>query len=152
MSASTVVNRVTPRSLAVSKRAFRLGDRVVWWKKTPGGGDVFPVLATALAVTPKRVKIDAQDEESDVVRYVKPDSLGHHTASPTATSRSSKKLRTRSPVGAQVWGTWMEPGWRKGPLDPLPRAPTGERLRICLLDDSPLALDRVRSKLLPHGF
>lgn len=35
---------------------FKPGDRVVWWKQTPGGGYVFPVLSTVLGVTAKRIK------------------------------------------------------------------------------------------------
>ena len=53
-------------------KLFKSGDRVIWWKQTPGGGKVAPVLATVLAVTAKRVKIEAEDEEGKVVRHVLP--------------------------------------------------------------------------------
>ena len=39
---------------------FEPGDRVVWFKQTPGGGYVFPVLSTVLALTAKRIKIEAR--------------------------------------------------------------------------------------------
>ena len=51
-------------------KPFQPGDRVVWWKQTPGGGYVFPVLSTVLAVTAKRVKIEA--EEGKVIRHALP--------------------------------------------------------------------------------
>ena len=51
-------------------KPFKPGDRVVWWKQE--GGYVSPVLSTALSVTAKRVKIEAEDEDGDVIRYVLP--------------------------------------------------------------------------------
>jgi hypothetical protein len=75
----------------VPRKTFKVGDRVVWWKQTPGGGYVIPVLATVLAVTPKRVKIDAEDEDGDVIRYVLPGSLVHHTAPAEPLPDSPKK-------------------------------------------------------------
>jgi len=51
------------------------GDRVIWWKRMPGGGDVSPVQATVLALTAKRVKIEADDDGDIVVRYVPRESL-----------------------------------------------------------------------------
>jgi len=51
------------------------GDRVIWWKRMPGGGDVSPVEATVLALTAKRVKIEANDDGDMVVRYVPLESL-----------------------------------------------------------------------------
>jgi hypothetical protein len=51
------------------------GDRVIWWKRMPGGGDVSPVQATVLALTAKRVKIEADDDGEIVMRYVPRESL-----------------------------------------------------------------------------
>src|SRR5262249_13732486 len=91
-------------------KSFQPGDRVVWWKQTPGGGYVFPVLATVLGVTPKRVKIDAEDEEGRVVRHVLPDSLQHHDppAGPTMGKTPPKK-----PLKGQTRKTAKKP--TKGP-------------------------------------
>jgi hypothetical protein len=60
---------------------FRPGDTVVWWKRIPGGEYVYPVKATVLDITAERVKIEAEDEDQIVVRYVKPESLQHHSTS-----------------------------------------------------------------------
>ena len=65
-----------------SQRAFKPGEPVVWWKRVPGGDYVYPVSATVLAVTSKRVRIEADDDGQIVIRYVPPESL----------------QRTRSPV------------------------------------------------------
>jgi hypothetical protein len=51
------------------------GDKVIWWKRIPGGDYVYPVEATVLALTTKRVKIEADDDGEIVVRYVPPESL-----------------------------------------------------------------------------
>ena len=72
-------------------KPFKPGDRVVWWKQTPGGGYVFPVLSTVLAVTPKRVKIEAEDEEGKVIRHVLPSSIEHHAPSPKSGRKSSRE-------------------------------------------------------------
>ncbi len=51
------------------------GDKVIWWKRIPGGDYVYPVQATVLALTEKRVKIEAGDDGKIVIRYVPPQSL-----------------------------------------------------------------------------
>ena len=56
-------------------RAFQAGEKVIWLKRIPGGDHVYPVSATVLAVTAKRVKIEADDDGQIVVRYVPPESL-----------------------------------------------------------------------------
>jgi hypothetical protein len=38
------------------------GDKVIWWKRIPGGDYVYPVEATVLAFTEKRMKIEADDD------------------------------------------------------------------------------------------
>jgi hypothetical protein len=55
--------------------ALKPGDRVIWWKRIPGGDYVYPVQATVLALTAKRVKIEADDDGDIVVRYVPRESL-----------------------------------------------------------------------------
>jgi len=58
--------------------AFQRGDAVIWLKQA-GGGFVFPVSATVVAVTPKRVTIRAEDPdekgEGIVIRHVNRTSL-----------------------------------------------------------------------------
>src|SRR4051794_29934644 len=79
------------RRPAVPSQPFKPGDRVVWWKQTPGGGSVAPVLATVLAVTAKRVKIEAEDEEGKVVRHVLPRSIEHHATAPKSGRKPPSK-------------------------------------------------------------
>src|SRR5207248_9371890 len=42
--------------------ALQPDDKVIWWKRIPGGDYVYPVQATVLALTAKRVKIEADDD------------------------------------------------------------------------------------------
>jgi len=51
------------------------GDKVIWWKRIPGGDYVYPVQAIVLALTAKRVKIEADDDGKIGIRYVPPQSL-----------------------------------------------------------------------------
>ena len=64
---------------------FRPGDIVIWWKGA-GGGFVWPVQATVVRVTAKRVTIEADDPdekgEGVVTRHVRPASLQHHRRPP----------------------------------------------------------------------
>jgi hypothetical protein len=46
-----------------------------WWKCIPGGDYMYPVQATVLTLTAKRVKIEAFDDGERVIRYVPPESL-----------------------------------------------------------------------------
>jgi len=55
--------------------ALKPGDRVIWWKRIPGGDYVYPVQATVLALTAKRVKIEADDDGRTGIRYVPSQSL-----------------------------------------------------------------------------
>ena len=55
--------------------ALKPGDKVTWWKRIPGGDYVYPVQATVLALTEKRVKIEADDDGKIVIRYVPHQSL-----------------------------------------------------------------------------
>jgi len=56
---------------------LEIGDQVIWRKRIPGGNYVYPVSAKVLAVTAKRVKIQADDDGEIVIRYVPPESLQH---------------------------------------------------------------------------
>jgi len=58
--------------------ALKPGDRVIWWKRIPGGDYVYPVQATVLTVTAKRVKIAADDDGQRMIRYVPAQSLQRH--------------------------------------------------------------------------
>jgi len=60
---------------ASENAVLKPGDRVIWWKRIPGGDYVYPVQATVLAVTAKRVKIEADDDGDIVIRYVPRESL-----------------------------------------------------------------------------
>ena len=55
--------------------ALQPGDKVTWWKRIPGGDYVYPVQATVLVLTAKRVKIEADDDGKIGIRYVPPQSL-----------------------------------------------------------------------------
>jgi hypothetical protein len=63
------------RMMDTTKDIFKPGAKVVWLKRIPGGDYVYPVSATVLAVTAKRVKIEAHDDGKIVVRFVPPQSL-----------------------------------------------------------------------------
>jgi hypothetical protein len=58
---------------------FKPGDVVIWWKRLPGGPYVYPVKATVVAITAKRIKIVGDDDGTHVIRFVPPASLQHHT-------------------------------------------------------------------------
>jgi hypothetical protein len=61
-----------------TSKMLRPGERVMWWKRIPGGEYVYPVHAavlTVLTMTAKRVKIEADDDGERVMRYVPADSL-----------------------------------------------------------------------------
>jgi hypothetical protein len=58
-----------------TKQAFQVGEQIIWFKRIPGGDYVFPVSAKVLAVTAKRVKIEADDDGEIVIRYVPAESL-----------------------------------------------------------------------------
>ena len=80
-------------------KPFKPGDPVVWWKQD--GGSVLPILATVLAVTEKRVKIEARADEGKVVRHVLPGSIEHHAPRPKS---------ERRPPGKSAAGRSKRPG------------------------------------------
>ena len=49
---------------------FQPGDQVIWWKQIPGGDYAYPVPATVLKVTAKRVQIQGDDDGQIVQRYI----------------------------------------------------------------------------------
>ncbi len=60
-----------------TRKSFKAGEKVSWWKRIPGGDYVYPVSASVLAITAKRVKIETDDDGQIVIRYVPPESLQH---------------------------------------------------------------------------
>lgn len=65
---------------------FQVGDEVIWWKQIPGGDYAYPVLATVLKITAKRVQIEGDDDGRIVKRYVVAANLektGRFAAGPT---------------------------------------------------------------------
>jgi hypothetical protein len=62
---------------ASENAVLKPGDQVIWWKRIPGGDYAYPVQATVLALTAKRVKVEADDDGDIVVRYVPRESLQH---------------------------------------------------------------------------
>ncbi len=62
----------------MTDQKFQPGEQVIWLKNT-GEGFVFPVLATVMAVTPKRITVQADDPdergEGIVTRHVNPANL-----------------------------------------------------------------------------
>jgi hypothetical protein len=74
--------------------SFRPGDAAIWWKDA-GGGFVAPVSATVVAVTAKRVTIQAMDPDDTgaglVTRHVSPARLEPQAEAPS-------RRRPRGPV------------------------------------------------------
>ena len=54
---------------------FKIGDKVVWLKRIPGGDYVYPVADKILGFTEKRIKIKADDDGKIVIRYVDRENL-----------------------------------------------------------------------------
>src|SRR5207249_1003359 len=54
---------------------FQPGESVIWLKRLPGGPYVVPLTATVIAITPKRIKIMADDDGELVTRFVPSESL-----------------------------------------------------------------------------
>jgi hypothetical protein len=60
---------------SLKPRVFKAGDRVIWWKRIPGGSYVYPVQAVVIAITEKRITIQGEDDGKLVTRHVPRDSL-----------------------------------------------------------------------------
>jgi hypothetical protein len=54
---------------------FKIGDKIVWMKRIPGGDYVYPVAGKVLGFTEKRVKIEADDDGDIGIRYVQYENL-----------------------------------------------------------------------------
>lgn len=54
---------------------LKVGDKIVWFKRIPGGDYVYPVPGKVLGFTEKRVKIEADDDGEIMIRNVHPDNL-----------------------------------------------------------------------------
>jgi hypothetical protein len=105
---------------------FRPGDQVLWLKNA-SGGYVFPVLAKVVAVTPKRVTIQADDPEEKgegvVTRHVRPASLQPKAerAAPARRSRGVSRSMRSSKNPSTAFETfegryphissWVQDGW-----------------------------------------
>ncbi len=95
-------------------KPFKPSDRVVWWKQD--GGFVVPVLA----VTEKRMKIEAEEDEGKVIRYVLPRRIEHHAPPPESErkppgkSAAGRSKRPGSKPAADPVGVPAGPGRRDG--------------------------------------
>ena len=75
--------------------SFQPGDEVIWWKRVPGDPYVYPVPATVLRTTAKRVQIEGDDDGRIVVRFVPPTSLqklDEPSPQPTYTTKQGQYL------------------------------------------------------------
>jgi hypothetical protein len=52
------------------RETLQPGDKVTYWKRISGADYVYPVQATVLALTEKRVKIETDGDREIVIRYV----------------------------------------------------------------------------------
>ena len=69
---------------------FQPGDRVIWWKRIPGGPYVYSIKVTVLAVTAKQVKVAGDDDGIYVTRFVPPESLQLQNEPLFSTSAASR--------------------------------------------------------------
>jgi hypothetical protein len=67
------------RLMASDTQPFQPGESVIWLKRLPGGPYVVPLAATVVAITPKRVKIIADDDGRMITRFVPTESLQRRT-------------------------------------------------------------------------
>jgi hypothetical protein len=100
---------------------FRPGEEVIWLKSA--GGFVSPVLATVVAVTPKRVTITADDPdergEGLVTRHVRPISLQpkRESAARRRPARGSRPGKGAAPLSDSFEAryphiaSWVRDGW-----------------------------------------
>lgn len=108
----------------MTRQPFRSGDEVIWLKNT--GGFVWPVAATVVAVTAKRVTIRADDPDETgeglVTCHVRPDSL-QLRVKPTAQGklrRGGSRGKARTTVFPENdafaaryphIASWVQDGW-----------------------------------------
>jgi hypothetical protein len=105
---------------------FRPGDAVIWWKVV-SGEFAAPVLATVVAVTPKRVTIQAEDPDETgaglVTRHVSPARLRPHIekqgrSRTPRSGTSAKGGRQKAEPPADSFearypniASWVQDGW-----------------------------------------
>lgn len=110
----------------MARQSFRPGDTVIWLRDT-GGGFVFPVLATVVKETPKRVTITADDPdergEGIVTRHVSPSRLQPHESrakrdrGKRRVSRESRRTKDAAPAPDTFEArypniaSWVQDGW-----------------------------------------
>jgi hypothetical protein len=104
--------------------SFHPGDTVIWLKNA-GGDFVFPVLATVVRVTAKRVTITANDPdekgEGMVTRHVHPANLQPHEQGTAGRAKRTVSLRQQAkkpePAGDSFEAryphiaSWVQDGW-----------------------------------------
>ena len=100
--------------------SFQPGDKVIWAKGV-GGGFHLPVSATVVAVTPRRVTIQADDPDEKgeglVTRHVKPESLlPQETGSPKGRGKRGGPQKAAPPAGSfealyPHIASWVQDGW-----------------------------------------
>jgi hypothetical protein len=105
----------------MARHSFQPGDTVIWLRDV-GSGFVFPVRATVVGVTPKRVTITANDPdekgEGVVTRHVSPASLQPHIGRPKRAVSRGRRQPKESPPPADSFearyphiASWVQDGW-----------------------------------------
>jgi hypothetical protein len=99
--------------------SFQPGDKVIWAKGV--GGFHWPVSATVVAVTPRRVTIQAYDPDEKgeglVTRHVKPESLlPQETGSPKGRGKRGGPQKVAPPPNSFEGlyphiASWVQDGW-----------------------------------------
>ncbi len=74
-AAQILWNAIPPHFQEPQSETLQPGDKVIWWKRIPGGDYVYPVQATVLALMAKQVKVEADDDGKIGMRYVPPQNL-----------------------------------------------------------------------------
>ena len=77
-TARLLEDQLHPLSVS-AEQPFQPGESVIWLKRLPGGPYVVPLTATVIAITPKRIKIMANDDGELVTRFVPSESLQRRT-------------------------------------------------------------------------
>src|SRR5215831_2106236 len=97
---------------ASENAVLKPGDKVIWWKRMPGGDYVYPVQATVLTVTAKRVKSAARDDGERMIRSVPVQRLQRHEC-PFADAAAMivhrgwrhSRLRTKGACPCHMWSS-----------------------------------------------
>jgi len=106
----------------MARHSFQPGETVIWLKDA-GGGVVSPVMATVVAVTPKRVTISAEDPdekgEGIVTRHVSPSRLQRQMKPPARgrAKRGDRRTKGKTPSADSFEArypniaSWVQDGW-----------------------------------------